>query len=68
VTRAGHELAAGGQLQLTDRAGGRGLELGQQLRGLLPARVALPVQERLQARLPQPARVRRAGIPLQERK
>ena len=43
------------------------LELHEQLRRLLPPGVALPRQERPNARLAEPVRVRGAGIPLEER-
>src|SRR5580704_8011551 len=46
---------------------GRCLELREQLRRLLPPGVALPRQERPNARLAEPVRVRGARVPLEER-
>ena len=67
ATKRQHQLAAGGQLKLADAALGSAPELGEQLRGLLAAGVALAGEKRGQARLAQPARVGRARVALKER-
>ena len=59
-----HQLATGAQLELADATRGRTPELAEQLRGRLPAGVALASQKRCQTRLAQPPRLSRTGVAL----